>query len=103
LYVAPEVDTLEVLVSDPAKPKDDEGLDEDDRSDRTMSAFGHFDLPRDVCWGARVGEGLRDSILLRGQGGRVAEQRVCEGRGDDASVCQVIRSFTSNSWVRSIR
>ena len=49
LYVAPEVDTLEVLVSDPAKPKDDEVLDEDDRSDRTMSAFGHFDLPRDVC------------------------------------------------------
>ena len=50
-----------------------------------------------------MGEGFRDSILLRGQGGRVAEQRVREGRGDDASVCQVIRSFTSNSWVRSIR
>jgi hypothetical protein len=48
LCVAPEVDTLEVLVSDPAKPKDEEVLDEDDRSDRTMSTFGHFDLPGDV-------------------------------------------------------
>jgi hypothetical protein len=97
------VDTLEVLVSDPAKPKDDEVLDEDDRSDRTMSAFGHFDLPRDVCRGAHVGEGFRDIFLHRRQWGGVAEQNVCERRGDDASVCQAVRSFSSDSWVRSVR
>jgi hypothetical protein len=66
LCVAPEVDTLEILVSDPAKPEDEEVLDEDDRSDRTMSAFCRFDLPGDVCRGARVAEGLGDSFFLRG-------------------------------------
>ena len=66
LRVAPEVDTLEVLVSDPAKTKDEEVLDEDDRSDRSMTAFCRFDLPGDVCRGARVGEGLGDSFFPRG-------------------------------------
>jgi hypothetical protein len=42
------MDALEILVSDPAKPKDEELLDKDDRFDRTMSTFGHFDLSGDV-------------------------------------------------------
>ena len=48
MHVGPEVDTLKVLISDPAKTQNDEMLDFNDWSDGPMPALGDFDLPWDL-------------------------------------------------------
>ena len=63
LHIAPEVDTSEVLVSDPTQPQDDEVLDVDDWFDGSVSAFGHFELPGNLCRSVEVGEGFWDCFF----------------------------------------
>ena len=40
MHVGPEVDTLEILISDPAKTQNDEVLDVDDWFDGAVAALG---------------------------------------------------------------
>ena len=66
LHVRPEVGTLEILISDPAKTQDDEVLGVDDRFDGPVAALGDFDFPGDLRMGTQVGESFRDSIFHGG-------------------------------------
>ena len=74
LHIAPEVDTSEVLVSDPTQTQDDEVLDVDDWFDGSVSALGYLELRGNLYRGVEVGESFRDSFFHGGLRGWVAEQ-----------------------------
>ena len=58
--VTPEMDSLKVLEPDSAETEDEKLLNKNNRADRAVSAFDHFNLPRNVFRGRRVSKGLRD-------------------------------------------
>ena len=66
MHVGPEVDTLEILISDPAKTQNDEVLDVYDRFDGAVTALGDFNLPGDLCRRAQMGISFRDSFFHGG-------------------------------------
>ena len=79
LHIAPEVDTLQVLISDPTQSQDDEVLDVDDRFDGSVSALGYFELQGNLCRSVEVGESFRDTFFHGGLRGWAAEQGMCQG------------------------
>jgi len=60
------VDTLEILIPDPAKTQYDEVLNVDDRFDGAVAALGDFNLPGDLRRRTQMGESFRDSFFHGG-------------------------------------